>query len=101
MSAESVRLDFTVVISFEKSGKRYIARADKLGMVAFGKTRAEAEGRIREYCDSLGSFFREREDWPQEAERYLTSRGVNYRVRVEDDGDLEAVELPVSFGVAL
>ena len=44
MGAASLRLDFTVVVGFEKSGERYIARCDKLGMIAFGKTKGIPNG---------------------------------------------------------
>ena len=73
-------------------------------MIAFGKTKTEAGNRISEGLGLLNSFFREREDWQEEATRYLESRGVEYQIRTENDAGietddgLETVEMSMSFG---
>lgn len=101
MSAEPISIDFTVVVSFEKKDDRYIACADQFGMIAFGKTKTEAEKHISEGIDLLNSHFRERVNWQEEVIRYLEARGVEYRIRTEDDDALETVEIPMRFGVTV
>ena len=101
MSTRSVNIDFTVMVDFEKEDGRYVARADQFGMIALGKTKAEAEKRIAEGLELLSSFFSERPDGREEAIRYLESRGIEYRIRAENDDALETVEMPMSFGVVV
>ena len=101
MSTRSLNIDFTVMVDFEKEDDRYVARADQFGMIAFGKTKAEAEKRIGEGLELLGAFFSERSDGRDEAIRYLESRGIEYRIRAENEDALETVEISMSFGVTV
>ncbi len=99
MNNQSVSIDFTVVVDFERKDGLYIARADKFGMVAWGKTRGEAQRRVMEGLDLLNSFFQERSGGHEEAVKYLESRGVGFQIRSEYDEEPEATEILMSFGV--
>ena len=99
MNIQPVSIDFTVTVDFEKKGGLYIARAEKLGMITTGRTRAEAQRRISEGLELLSSFFRERPDGRKEAIRYLESRAIEFQIRIEGDEEPEPAEIPMSFGV--
>ena len=99
MSNQSASIDFTVVVDFDKKDGRYMARADKFGMVARGKTRGEAQRRVMEGLELLNSFFQERPDGHEEAIKYLESCGVEFQIRSADDEEPEPTEILMSFGV--
>ena len=101
MSNQSVSsIDFSVVVDFERKDGLYMARANKFGMVAWGKTRGEAQRRLMEGLELLNSFFQERPGGHEEAVKYLESRGVEFQIRSEDDAEPETTEILMSFGVA-